>query len=91
MTRRRTAPTPDQPSMARRWADNDAEFLAALRQAADHLVARGEPDPGLPTIVRIAADELERFYAAEMVAPSAPPKRKTAVDFYDILCPTRPE
>jgi hypothetical protein len=71
MTRRKPAPAPLVAAAPRHRRLNlaDAEFLAAIRQAANHLEARGEPVPGLPTIVRIAANELERFYAADLVAP----------------------
>lgn len=67
MTRKTAKP---QLSPRRRpFALSDAAFVAAVRDAATAILEEEFVDPGWATFVQIAADELERFYAAGMVAP----------------------
>jgi hypothetical protein len=66
-TRRKPAAPSAPPTPAPHpFAKSRAAFIDALRQAADHLAMRGEPEPGLPDIVRVAASELERRYAEDV-------------------------
>lgn len=69
MTRKTTKPQPAPEPPRRPFAQADAAFVAALRDAATAMLEAGFADPGWPTFVQLAASELERFYAAGMVAP----------------------
>lgn len=69
---RKPKPKPAAEPTRRRWPEVDALFVATIRDAAAWMVEHGCPDPGLASLVRVAASDLERFYAADMVAPRLP-------------------